>query len=118
VKTCGPCTCRTSCTGLCRDILDQMPTTSNALSELLLPTSSLPAMPDLTLSDMERTTSTSTGPIRLKGFTLRETSILHSRYIERLSHREMGERFGFTEQSSWVIMHRLTKRVVKVFTLK
>ena len=80
-----------------------------------MPTSKLPrdtpAKPRLSVAEMELSGSTSPGPIRLKGFTARETRILHGRYIERMTHRQIGERFGIKETSSRVIISRLVKRL-------
>jgi hypothetical protein len=104
MKTCVRCKSKPSCTCLCREILAEMPSTSNAFSELLMPTSNLPRdtprKPRISVAEMELSGSTSQRPIRLKGFTARETRILHGRYIERLSHREIAERFDLTEGAS------------------
>jgi hypothetical protein len=54
VKTCKACTCRTTCGELCAEILLTMPTTCNAFSEKLCPTSELPHRTKLTLPEMER----------------------------------------------------------------
>lgn len=75
---------------------------------------STPRKPRLTVAEMELCPSNR--PPQLPGFTERQMQILVARYFERLSHAEIGERFGFTEQSSWVILHRLKARAVKVST--
>lgn len=66
---------------------------------------------------MEGDLSESTRLPRLPGFSERDMAILAARYFDGLTHRELSERFGFSERSSWVILHRLKARAVKVLTI-
>jgi hypothetical protein len=103
----------------CERMERQLQSTGNALSELLAPTSMLPRStprkPRLSLPEMEITPSTSLP--ELPGLTERQVQILVAHYFEKLTHADIGERFGFTEQSSWVILNRLKRRAVKVQTV-
>jgi hypothetical protein len=113
VKTCANCPTRATCTSLCGKILPMVPSTA-AGPELILPSSKIPRLINkakLTTCEMER--SASTGPIRLPGVTSKQVRLLHGKYIDRLSHRELAAKYGITEGSCRVIVSRLRKLYVK-----
>jgi hypothetical protein len=113
--TCESCTCLSTCREPCACLRAELPSTNNALTEKLCPTSALPCLPKLTLPEMERGATTELP--KLPGFSKRNMAILTARYFEGMTHRQLSERFGFSERSSWVILHRLKARAVKVLTV-
>ena len=109
--TCESCTCRTTCRAPCDRLRSVLPTTNNALTEKLCPSSELPHLPALTLAEMERDLSESTRLPRLPGISERDAALLAGRYFDGLTHRQLADRFNLTPGSCRVILTRLRHRV-------
>ena len=63
--------------------------------------------------DMIESESSSTEMARFPGFSDRDLMFLHARYIEGHSHQELADRFGLSEQTSWVLLNRLKRRLLR-----